>query len=429
MSDRLYIGIDDTDSARAMCTTYIAAKALKMLEEKGYKRADYPWLIRLNPNCPYKTRGNAALCLVINVNGLGIDNVKKVVKEIVDRYADIDSSGTDPGIVFVKEEQKASLINHYWRSIREIVELDEAFRLCRDLRVEYQIYKDGRGIIGALAAAGADESTLKTYELIAYRVPENWGKPRKIDRDSVIRMDLVTHPFTFDNYDYEKDSIRITPNTPCPVFLGIRSVSAKHALMAYEMLQINEPIAFYELFKTNQATDSHYVRKRIRDLSPLQSVILTGKVSSKPRIIEGGHVFIEMEDDTGKITLAAYEPTGSLRRVILDLIPGDLVEAYGAVKMKPQGLTLNLEKIHILELTPKIVFEAPICPSCGKRTKSIGKEKGYRCRKCGIRMKDAKPVPKIVERKMTIGFYDVAISARRHLVSPSNLFNLSVLHP
>jgi tRNA(Ile2)-agmatinylcytidine synthase len=428
MPGRLYVGIDDTDSKRSMCTTYVAAMALRTLEERGYRRADYPWLVRLNPNCPYKTRGNAALCIVLQMGSQDIQPVIDIVASIVERYADLESEGTDPGIVFVNEEQRPRLLDHYWKSLREIVDLEDAYSLCSELGIRYKLYNEGRGIIGALAAAGADESTLKTYELIAYRTPDNWGKPRRVDEESVIAMDISTRPFTFDNYDYEKKSVRITPNTPCPVLLGVRSIDDKHALMAYRMLRIYEPVAFYEIFKTNQATDSHYVRAKIRDLAPLQSAIITGRVASRPRVIEGGHVFIDVEDDTGRIALAAYEPTGELRKAVLELIPGDLIEAYGAVKAKPQGMTLNLEKLRIIELVPKLVYEAPTCTSCGKKTKSMGREKGYRCPRCGLRIEKAKPIPRQEKRKISIGVYDVAVSARRHLVAPSYLCTLLSTH-
>jgi len=428
MQGKLYIGIDDTDSKRSMCTTYVAATALRVLEERGYRRADYPWLVRLNPNCPYKTRGNAALCITLEMNDRDIQLVMDLVASVVEQYADLESKGTDPGIVFVNENQRPRLLDHYWRSLREIIDLEDAYNLCAELGIKYRVYNDGRGLIGALAAAGADESTLKTYELIAYRTPDNWGKTRRVDEESVITMDISTRPFTFDNYDYVKKSIRITPNTPCPVLLGVRSIDDEHALIAYRMLKIEEPVAFYEIFKTNQATDSHYIRTKIRDLTPLQSAIITGRVASRPRVIEGGHVFIDIEDDTGRITLAAYEPTGELRKAVLELLPGDLVEVYGAVKVKPQGMTLNLEKLRIIELMPNIVFEAPVCPECGKKTKSMGKVKGYKCPKCGLRMSEAKPVPKQKERKISIGAYDVAVSARRHLVSPSYLSSLLSTH-
>ncbi|MDH5495599.1 MAG: DNA-binding protein, partial [Candidatus Bathyarchaeota archaeon] len=59
----LHIGFDDTDSPRGGCTTYIAALLVEKLQKLGATFNDYPNLIRLNPNVPWKTRGNGALCL------------------------------------------------------------------------------------------------------------------------------------------------------------------------------------------------------------------------------------------------------------------------------------------------------------------------------------------------------------------------------
>src|SRR5512136_2100399 len=56
-----YLAFDDTDSPAGMCTTYLAALVLEELRE--YDLIGLPRLVRLNPNIPWKTRGNAAICL------------------------------------------------------------------------------------------------------------------------------------------------------------------------------------------------------------------------------------------------------------------------------------------------------------------------------------------------------------------------------
>jgi tRNA(Ile2)-agmatinylcytidine synthase len=56
----MFIGIDDTDSERGLCTTYLAAVLMERLEVVG-EVVGSPKLIRLNPCARYKTRGNAAL--------------------------------------------------------------------------------------------------------------------------------------------------------------------------------------------------------------------------------------------------------------------------------------------------------------------------------------------------------------------------------
>ncbi|MFN3621698.1 MAG: DNA-binding protein, partial [Nitrososphaerales archaeon] len=62
----VHIGIDDTDSKIGGCTTYTATEAVKhILINKVAIFKDYPKIIRLNPNIPWKTRGNAAIALTL----------------------------------------------------------------------------------------------------------------------------------------------------------------------------------------------------------------------------------------------------------------------------------------------------------------------------------------------------------------------------
>jgi tRNA(Ile2)-agmatinylcytidine synthase len=58
----VYIGIDDTDSRKGMCTTYLALELVKEFQNE-LDLIGYPRLVRLNPNIPWKTRGNGAVCV------------------------------------------------------------------------------------------------------------------------------------------------------------------------------------------------------------------------------------------------------------------------------------------------------------------------------------------------------------------------------
>ncbi len=60
---RLLVGIDDTDSSRGWCTTYLAHRIAT--DVPAVEVLPYPRLVRLNPNVPFKTRGNAAVCLEV----------------------------------------------------------------------------------------------------------------------------------------------------------------------------------------------------------------------------------------------------------------------------------------------------------------------------------------------------------------------------
>ena len=67
-SQVMYIGFDDTDSPKGMCTTYLAYKMVKTLKKEKVTFLDFPNLIRFNPNIPWKTRGNGAVGLTISTD-------------------------------------------------------------------------------------------------------------------------------------------------------------------------------------------------------------------------------------------------------------------------------------------------------------------------------------------------------------------------
>ena len=72
----MHIGLDDTDSTKGGCTTYLAALLIEALEKFHVEFTDYPSLIRLNPNVPWKTRGNGALCLRFSYEAQYKDEIK-----------------------------------------------------------------------------------------------------------------------------------------------------------------------------------------------------------------------------------------------------------------------------------------------------------------------------------------------------------------
>src|SRR3970282_1058864 len=57
----LYLAVDDTDSRNGMCTTFLATELVRALS--AWDLIGFPRLVRLNPNVPWKTRGNGAICL------------------------------------------------------------------------------------------------------------------------------------------------------------------------------------------------------------------------------------------------------------------------------------------------------------------------------------------------------------------------------
>ncbi len=417
---KLHIGIDDTDSRKAMCTTYVAAIIFEDLLKMGLTPIMRPQLIRLNPNCPYKTRGNAAVALRFSADSGKLKKVKEVVLNRVRELAELECDGTEPGVAFyVGEEMPERLRSFSMSVVRRMVSVGDAFAVASDVGAELYALKGSKGVVGALAAVGMDRIPKKTYELIAYRAKQNWGTFRRVDDNSVIKMDSMTNPWTFDNFDYETNESRITPHTPCPVLLGIRSLDSDMAFYAFSILRILEPVERVLLFETNQATDLHIQKVKIAEIEGETSVSVEGSVADLPRVMPGGHVFFTLKDETGTIQCAAFEPTKSFRNVVRALRPGDRVIVYGGVKSKPGlSLTINLEKIRVIELAKSFHALTPFCSICGKKMKSLGRNKGYRCPKCGNRLSESSKVFVEEQRTLTPGVYTVPPSARRHLSKP-----------
>jgi len=428
----MHIGLDDTDSPRKGCTTYVAALLVEKLQKLNVNFIDYPNLIRLNPNVPWKTRGNAALCLRIQYNENVEDKIKETAISTVEEHADLKFKGTDPGIVFFKKAKPTKEVKIFAKNaITGIVSLKEALKLLKKFEAEALGFKMCRGIIGGLAAVGEAFQGDHTYEILAYRVPENYGLKRRVDEASIFEMDRVTAPYTFNNVDPEKGRIIITPRGPDPILFGIRGETPEIVKKAFEMVKPLEPVERWVIFRTNQGTDAHLKRfEKLSEIKPYHPVVARGTLAANPKIIPRRHVIFSLKDESAQVDCAAYEPTGVLRNVARKLIVGDYVEVYGGVRAPSQNrpLTINLEKIRLLKLAPKIVYHNPICPKCGKRLKSMGKNKGFRCEKCGLRYTDLGKVEVKVKREIRKGLYITSTRSQRHLTKPFRRYGMEKRH-
>ena len=424
----MHIGIDDTDSPRMGCTTYVAALLVEKLQSLGVFFLDYPNLVRLNPNVPWKTRGNGALCLRIRCKEHIIENVMETVFETLEKKSDMDYAGTDPGVVLFFGNQIPDAFRSFAKhAIQDIVKMEDAMKLVKKFKAEAVGYKKGRGIIGALAAIGETLEGDHTYELIAYRTPINRGKPRRLDVSSVIEMNEKTAPLTFNNIDLETGRILITPHGPDPILYGIRGEKAGIVQRAHQIVRALEPVERWMIFHTNHGTDAHLQRIRsISNVQPYHSVIVKGNVTAQPQIVPRKHVIFTIGDKTGQIDCAAYEPTGDLRKAAKQLIVGDAVEVCGGVRPSSpkHPVTINLEKLRIVRLAPKIVFQNPLCPRCGKRLKSMGAGKGFRCEKCQFRSSTLKKARMEQNRGLKEKLYVTSPRSQRHLTKPLSRYGL-----
>jgi tRNA(Ile2)-agmatinylcytidine synthase len=415
MKNILYVGIDDTDSSEGMCTTYIGALVMDELKHYGFQLKGHPRLIRLNPFAPFKTRGNGAISFNLSLNsGKDAKKAKKLILNRVENLSELQHKNTNPGVVFYDGIITPELETYSMTTVQKIVTIENAQKLAVQVGAQFHKFKNGRGIIGALAAIGYPLED-RTYELLAYRIPENYGKKRKINYKSVLEMNQKTYPQTFDNLDEDEDYIAIEPHTPCPILYGIRGETPEAVIKAHGILKTCETIERIVVYATNQHTDNHLLKiDHISQMDKCKCYIAQGFVENSPKTIEGGHVIFNLKDDSGSIDCAAYEPTKGFRDVVKNLKDGDLLKVYGGIGNKG---SLNLEKIHVLKLAKVYESRNPIC-ECGKRMKSAGKNKGYKCMNCGFKLRYGTKNLIEVKRNIKKGFYEVPPAARRHLSKP-----------
>ncbi len=417
----LHVGLDDTDSTEGMCTTYLTHIILNKLEEIGINAIGYPRLIRLNPFARYKTRGNGALSFVVEIDKAQIETVKRIVLENVEKYSMFDGVNTNPGVIFYEGSITDTMREYAINAIYDIYTIEYAEEFAKKNNIEYHKFKKGRGIIGSIAAISIDLDDV-TYECLAYRMPENYGTKRKLDEDSIFRMNDETYPETFENIDFEQNYAAIEPHTPCPVLYGIRANNPQILEKARKIVVSYEDIEGYRIFETNQHTDMHIQRNvPIRDMKNTSCYEFSCHVVEKPHDIEGGHVFFKVSDDTGIIECAAFEPTKSFRNIVRKLVVGDKLIIYGGIN---DNHTLNIEKFKLVKLASDYKLVNPLC-ECGKRMKSAGKDKGFKCPKCGNKIRDSSKIKEPLPRDVEVGFYEVPTEARRHLSKPIVRFNLN----
>ncbi|MGB9902861.1 TiaS agmantine-binding domain-containing protein [Methanothrix sp.] len=403
----LIVGIDDTDSERGFCTTYLAAVLIERLRASGH-HTGAPKLVRLNPCARYKTRGNAAIAIPVEADDP--EEIGRIALNTLLELSDLSGINTNPGLV-IADRITGEMRRFYRRAVTEILEIEEAKRILSSEGIWHRGFKNQRGLIGALAAVGSEFDDY-TYELIAYRRRELWGTPRALDEDSVWDADRATYPATWDTVDYSNRRIVFSPHSPDPVLFGIRGDDPGAIRRAFSMIRSEAPERCV-MYITNQGTDAHIIDMRGRDtlLHDDRSYRLRGTVAGEPRVIEGGHVFFPIDLGERNIECAAFEPTKCFRKIVRSLIPGDLIEVYGSMKSG----TLNLEKIDKISLEKQRTSRPPLC-ACGRRMKSAGSGQGYRCRRCRTRSIKAEIVE--LPRDTEEGLYEVPPSARRHLAKP-----------
>jgi tRNA(Ile2)-agmatinylcytidine synthase len=431
----LLLAFDNTDGPDGGCTTHLAFHVLLALPELAL--TGMPRLVRLNPNVPWKTRGNGAVVLPLGkptgpqvrvgeLRGheiLAFPDGQPVAasEDILQRaWAVLEKQsqpGAMPAVALLDDQPPEST---YWAAVRTFVHPDEAKAAAADLAVHRRATGDGRGLIGCLAAA-AWAGPPSSFEFIAYREPAKFGKERKVDPRPLMGLDLTGA--TFHTYDPEAVRLCCVPHTPDPVLIALRGRDAdrlRDTCLRVLPTALSEPVDGWLLWASNQASGDHVTPlESIAEMPEMGTGSLVATVAAPPSTRPGGHVVLAVQDAAGTAFEAiAFEPTKSFRNHVRGLVAGDQVRLVGALT---DG-ALRLEKMEVIRLARRERIVNPIC-QCGKSMRSKGPSTGYKCPACGS-FKPRNAATAVPEKPQAeVGWHEVPIIARRHLHRPTSWEN------
>jgi len=394
------LALDDADSPSGGCTTHLTALLLEELTDR-ILLADYPLLVRLYPGVPRKTRGNAALV----IRGYSRDPPERLLDHaygLARDYRPRGPPGKEPGAALYPGTapwRVPGLRGLYKRALQEYVPRRIALDRARKHRV---LVAGGSGAVGAVAALAAlapwDEYT---YELIAYRD----GRERRLRWDP--QLEAGVPACAWGNYDLYTGRLAAAPGGPDPVLAGFRG-SAPSCLAHYAGVPA-EPPSLWAIYRSNQHTGGHTRHWRP---APYRGVRVRVRAGREPRRLPGGHLVLSLDDG---LAAAFYRETGPLRRAAGMVGRGDELLLEGAVVPRSPGPTLAVDRLRVERVAQEYRELAPRCPRCGRRMKSMGRGKGYRCPACGYRDPGARPLRVWVPRRLLPGVVVPGVSGARHL--------------
>jgi len=423
--------VDDTDSPRGGCTTWVLTEIVRLARARRIDLLGEPRLVRLNPNVPWKTRGNAALAarfghgrgaasVVGEIDGAPVRSYRRgtplrgaeaasLVDAAWDRVRSLAEPArrTNPALVASSRPLPPAL---YWSAVQEVVPVGERVAALRSRGVDGRTRGSRRGLIGASAAI-AWPGRRATWELIAYRPADRWGTPRSVDAESVRRAQQQ-EPSLFLCHDPRTRRLLVAPHSPCPILYGLRSTTPDAPARARRIVR-SEPVDRWMVFRTNQGTGDHLRPRSAGSIDPYRSAIVRGTIASTPTPGTGGHVRFEVVDATlARLPCIVFEPTKTLPRVARSLVVGDRVRVWGS---RGRDGGLRLEGLAIERLARRTETAKPVCSECRRPGRSLGTRRGFECPRCGRRWPPE--AARTVRRApgVSVGTYHPTPSARRHL--------------
>jgi tRNA(Ile2)-agmatinylcytidine synthase len=417
------VGVDSVDSLYGGCTTHFTVFLIKKLLLQGYELMDLPHLVRLNQFIPWKTRGNASVGFIVKTekDDVSSHDLVKIVKISLESYGG-DVIGREPGIAVLEaNEEKSSWIQRLYLFYKKAVHDYVASTYFESNVASNEIsFWGGRGVLGAVAAIGYTLQTLPhTFELIAYRKPENMGKERAIIDESIKNIETKSGGALFNNYNYNEEKAVAAPRGPDPVLLGLRGVDPYMMIELAKEIELGEEPDAWMIFATNQHLDEHFRLLKVNELRTYTSGYIEGVVEENPRVYRKGHVAVKLRDDTGAVAVYFFSPTKPMNKIAMNLRRGDYIGVLGGAKPSGETLVFEAHKLWVYESPVDIQIINPPCPVCGHRLKSDG-IRGMKCSSCGYSTPfKYKTVEMKNRRDYLKGIYTPLPGRINHLVRPS----------
>lgn len=371
-----------------------------------------PRLVRLNPNCPHKTRGNGAVVLDLATPTGPRVTIGNWRGRPIEAFPDGDDPQVDPellwGMLRALAQPDADVAMAlateplapwaYGAAVSTEMNREEARAALRGTW-----FLGGQGLVGC-AGALSWPGPATSYEWIAYREPSRWGTPRTVHAEPLLNL-----PETF--HTSEGGRLTCVPNTPCPVLMGLRSKEPEPLVdaMGAANQAAGEPVAGWCIWATNQASGDHVVPVTQLEEAPTWGTIeVPLTIATEPTSAPGGVACVQARDETGQVVdLVAFEPTKAFRHAVWNLRADDQVVATGAY----QDAAMHLESLRLVAPVPAKDAN-PTC--CDRPMKSKGTGAGYRCKTCG----KTAPEQAASQVERIPGAWEVPVSARRHLHRP-----------
>ena len=405
----LSVGLDSTDSRESGgCTTYSAVRLMRKItrlvetELQFTIRWKLPILVRLNPNVPWKTRGNGAIAIHMEIVVTNEDEsrsdqhrsrlvatIRRTVQTFFARDRSIMSESR-PGWVLAHTEDVNSepfFTNTYELALHTIVPWETLIPELDNSRAVVQYYGQN-ALVGAVAALGAVPKEYWSFELLTYRKSNDIS--RIVDENLICKLDEEYYPRLFNNCEQDGRSSRCiaVPKGPDAVVFGLRGYDPELMLSLVSRLR-SSSVESYSLFVSNQHTGEHWDVAQ-KALIPYHVVRSKATVSGTPTILKGGHVLLPvlLAEQGIETELIAFKRSGAVVSLLRKLLKGDQIEFVGGVFPDPgdqSRLTIELEGLRAISLVPKQRRRYRECPNCNGLLTSAGRGKGVKCRKCSFK--------------------------------------------